>query len=60
MTVTIQEALHAVKGATPDDLNIILDVLGTDGFTRDKAAGPIFLELDAEDYKERLSKYPPH
>lgn len=32
------------------------DLLGTDGYTRDKPAGPAFLLLDAEDYKGTLNK----
>lgn len=47
MMVTIQEALQAVQEASPHDLRIILDVLGANGYTRDKPAGPdsLFLEL---------------
>ena len=48
-----------MKGATPDDLKIILDVLGTDGFAGAKPAEPgsAFLALNAERYKDSLQMY---
>ena len=57
--VTIQEALQAVKGATSDDVAIILDKLGAEGFTGDKPAEPdsAFLALDAGSYKDTLNLY---
>ena len=57
MVVTIQEALQAVDGAIPDDLAVILDLLGTDGYTGDKPAGSFFLLLKPEDYKGTLNTY---
>ncbi len=56
MVVTIREAL-AAEGATPDDLTDILDRLGTDGYTGDKAAGSVFLLLKPEAYEGTLNAY---
>ena len=44
MVVTIRQALIA-ENATPDDLAVILDRLGTDGYAGEKAAGAAFLLL---------------
>ena len=38
-------------------LTVILDRLGTDGYTGDKAAGSAFLLLKAEDYVGTLNPY---
>ena len=57
MMVTIQEALQAVKGATPDDLRTILDVLRNEGLSGDNPAGSDFLGLDAKHYKDTLKSH---
>ena len=56
MVVTIQQALVA-GNATPDDVAVILDRLGTDGYAGEKAAGSAFLLLKPEDYEETLNPY---
>ena len=56
MVVTIQQALIA-GNATPDDVAVILDRLGTDGYAGEKAAGSAFLLLKPEDYEETLNPY---
>ena len=56
MVVTIRQALEA-ENATPDDLAVILDRLGTDGYAGEKAAGSAFLLLKPEDYEGTLNRY---